>query len=154
MIDAPEVTQSEAQATAVIRSTVPRSEIQRVMGPAIGEVMAAVTAQGVGPVGPVFTHHLRMRPETFEFEVGVPVSGAVAEVGRVTAGSLPSARVARTVYRGPYEGLGAAWESFMGWIAAQGLTPADDLWERYVVGPESGPDASAWKTELNRPLVG
>ena len=27
------------------------------------------------------------------------------------------------------------------------------LWERYLVGPESGPDAANWRTELNKPLV-
>ena len=53
---------------------------------------------------------LRMDPDTFDFEVGVPV-------------------------------------------AAGGHTPAPDLWECYVAGPESGPDPAAWRTELNRPLL-
>lgn len=29
-----------------------------------------------------------------------------------------------------------------------------DAWERYVVGPGSDPDPSAWRTELSRPLAG
>lgn len=36
MIDTPQITQSAAQLTAVIRLTIPRAEIQKVMGPAIG----------------------------------------------------------------------------------------------------------------------
>jgi effector-binding domain-containing protein len=63
-------------------------------------------------------------------------------------------RVARTVYRGPYEGLGTAWGEFNAWIAANGHTPAPDLWECYVAGPESSPDPATWRTELNRPLIG
>ena len=35
-----------------------------------------------------------------------------------------------------------------------GHRPAEDLWERYVKGPESGPDPAAYRTELNRPLAG
>ena len=62
--------------------------------------------------------------------------------------------MARTVYHGPYEGLGAAWGEFMDWIAANGHTPADDLWEVYSVGPETSPDPAGWRTEFNRPLVG
>jgi effector-binding domain-containing protein len=62
--------------------------------------------------------------------------------------------VARVVYRGPYEGLGAAWGEFDAWIAANGHKPGTDLWECYVAGPESSPDPAAWRTELNRPLVG
>ena len=52
----------------------------------------------------------------------------------------------------PY--VGAAWGEFDAWIAAQGLAAAPDLWECYLAGPESGPDPTTWRTELNRPLVG
>ena len=39
----------------------------------IGELMAAVAAQGVEVAGPLFTHHLRMDPQIFDFELGLPV---------------------------------------------------------------------------------
>ena len=154
MLDTPQITQTAAQLTAIIHLTVPREEIRNVMGPGIGEVMAAVAAQGIAPAGPWFTHHLRMDPDTFDFEVGVPVTAPVVAVGRVKAGQWPAMKVARTVYHGEYEGLGAAWGEFMAWIAAQGLTPGPDLWECYAAGPESSPDPSTWRTELNRPLTG
>ncbi len=153
MLDQPQIVQTAAQRTAVIRLTIPRSEIQRVMGPGINEVMTAIAAQGIAPAGPVFSHHLRMDPDTFDFEIGVPVAAPIAAAGRVEAGQLPAATVARTSYRGPYEGLGAAWGEFIAWIAAEGHEPAPDLWECYVTGPESNPDPATWQTELNRPLV-
>ena len=127
MLDTPQITQTAAQLTAIIRLTVPREEIRDVMGPGIGEVRAAVAAQGIAPAGPWFTHHLRMDPVTFDFEVGVPVAAPVVAVGRVKAGHLPATKVARTVYRGAYEGLAAAWGEFMAWIAAEGHTPGPDL---------------------------
>jgi effector-binding domain-containing protein len=83
----------------------------------------------------------------------VPVLAPVSPVGRVKPGRLPAVRAARTVYRGPYEGLGPAWGEFDAWIAAQGHTPAPALWECYVAGPESSPDPAAWRTEFNRPLA-
>ena len=154
MIDTPEITQTTARTTAIIRLTIPRAEIRNVMGPGIGELMAVVTAQGIGPAGPLYSHHLKMDPDTFDFEIGVPVTAPVAPTGRVQAGQLPAAKVARTVYHGAYEGLGAAWGEFTAWVEANGHTPASNLWEYYVVGPESGPDPASWRTELNRPLVG
>lgn len=154
MLDAPRITQTPAQPTAVIRLTIPRAEIQQVMGPGISELMAAVAAQGVAPAGPWFTHHLKMDPHTFDFEIGVPVAAPVAVAGRVQPAELPAATVARAVYHGAYEGLGAAWEAFGTWIASQGHAPAPDLWECYVVGPESTADPAGWRTELNRPLLG
>jgi effector-binding domain-containing protein len=153
VIDTPRIVQTSAQLVAVIRLTVPREEIRNVMGPAIGEVLAAVGAQGVGPAGPVFSHHFRMDPAVFDFEVGVPVTSPVSAEGRVTAGVLPAATVARTVYRGAYEGLGSAWGELDAWVTRENLSAAPDLWECYVAGPESGPDPSTWRTELNRPLV-
>lgn len=154
MIDKPQIVQTTAQPAAVIRITVPREEIQTVMGPAMAEVHSVATAQGVAPAGPMFSHHLRMDPNVFDFEVGLPVSAPVTRAGRVQPSELPAARVARTVYHGPYEGLADAWSEFMGWIEAERLSPAPDLWECYLSGPESSPHPANWRTELNRPLLG
>jgi effector-binding domain-containing protein len=146
MLDKPEIIHTEARQAAVIRLTIPRAEIHTVMGPGIGEVMAAVSAQGVGPAGPVFAHHLRMDPGTFDFELGVPVKAPFTAVGRVKPGQLPAAKVARTVYSGSYEGLGPAWGEFNAWLKANGHKPGPTLWECYVTGPESGPDPADWRT--------
>jgi effector-binding domain-containing protein len=154
MLDTPQIVRTTDQPTAVIRLTIPRAEIQNVMGPGIAEVRAVVAAQGMAPAGPWFTHHLAMHPATFDFEVGVPVTAAIAASGRVKPGHLPAMTVAQTVYRGPYEGLAGAWGEFEAWIAANGHTSAPDLWEVYVVGPEASADPGAWRTEMNRPLLG
>jgi effector-binding domain-containing protein len=154
MLDTPQITKSAAQLTAFIHLTIPREEIQTVMGPGIGELMSTVAAQGITPAGPWFNHHLTMDSKTFDFEISVPVTTAVTATGRVMAGQLPATTVARAVYHGPYEGLGAAWGEFNSWIASQGHTAGPNLWECYVAGPESGPDSATWRTELNRPLIG
>jgi effector-binding domain-containing protein len=69
----------------------------------------------------------------------------------VRADVLRAATVARSVYHGDYEGLADAWGELMTWIEARALTPADDLWECYTVGPETCDDPSDRRTELNRP---
>ena len=124
------------------------------MGPAIGEVIAAVVAQGIGSAGPVFSHHFRMSPDIFDFEVGVPVTMPVTPVGSVQPSELPAAKVMRTIYRGPYEGLGGAWGEFSEWLTANGHSKAENLWEFYLVSPESTSDPEKLETELNRPLLG
>jgi effector-binding domain-containing protein len=154
MIDSPQITQTNAQPIAVLHLTVPRSEIVHVMQPGLRELLAALAAQGVAPAGPWFTHHLRMEPGIFDFEIGVPIAAPVAAAGRVKSAQRPAMKVARTVYRGPYEGLAAAWGEFDAWIAAQGHTPAGDLWECYATGPELSPDPAHWQTQLERPLAG
>jgi len=121
-------------------------------GAAVEELLGVLAGQGVKPKGPVFAHHLRMAPDTFDFELGVPVTGRVKPEGRVKPSELPATRVARTVYSGDYAGLPDAWSEFDRWMKGQGLTQADDLWEVYAVGPDKTPDPSGWRTELNRPV--
>lgn len=154
MLDTPEIAQTEVQPAAVIRLTVPRAAIREVMGPGLGEIRAALAAQGIAAAGPWFTHHFRMDPAVFDFEIGVPVATPVVAAGRVQPGQLPTSRVARTTYHGGYEGLPAAWAEFDEWIRAKRHKPATDLWECYITGPESGFDPAGWRTQLNRPLVG
>jgi len=49
MLATPEITTTNVEEAAVIRLTVPRSEMKKVFGPAVGELMAALAAQGVKP---------------------------------------------------------------------------------------------------------
>ena len=153
MLDAPRIIESAAQLTAAIRLTIPRTEIQHVMGPGLAELRAAVTAQGLAPTGPWLTHHFRMDPAIFDFEIALPVSTPVAAAGRMRTGHLPATTVARAVLHGDYAGLPAAWGELDAWIAAHGYTPGAELWERYVVGPESHSNPADWRTELNRPVT-
>jgi effector-binding domain-containing protein len=154
MLDTPQITHSPAQITATIHVRIPRSEIKTVLEPAIREVYAAVLAQGLAPTGPWFTYHPKIEPEVFDFDACVPVDRPIVATGRVKPGELRAAKVARTIYHGPYEGLAEAWPDFNAWIEASGLTPATDRWARFLVGPESTSDPSEWRTELNRPLIG
>jgi effector-binding domain-containing protein len=153
MIATPEIVHTLAQPAAVIRLDIPRSEMGAVFGPALEEILTVLQAQFVEATGPAFAHHLRMSPDRFDFELGLPINGTITNEGRVRLGELPArARVARTTYEGPYEGLPQAWQAFTDWMNAQGLKQDGDLWEIYAYGPQSNPDPKTWRTELNRPL--
>lgn len=153
MLEALQVVQTDERMTAVIHLTVARAEIAKVMGPAMAEVAAVLAAQGIAPAGPCFSYHLTWPAETFDFEVGFPVAVPVAAAGRVKPGRLPAAQVARSVYRGGYEGLGEAWGEFCARASAAGLKGAGRLWESYAAGPETGAAPAHWRTELNLPLA-
>ena len=96
MLATPQVIQTIAQEAAVIHLTVPRKEMMKVFGPAAGELMATLAAQGVPPISAIFAHHIKMSPDIFDFELGVLVSAQVRAEGRVKPGELPAAKVART----------------------------------------------------------
>jgi effector-binding domain-containing protein len=152
MIEEPKIIETSEQKAAVIHITVPRDRIQEVMGPGHNELMSTLKAQGIAPSGPWFSHHFRMDPKVFDFEIGVPVAGEIEPSGRVKPGQLPATKVARTTYTGGYEGLGPAWGDFDKWLKEHGYNTAGDLWEVYTAGPETGNDSTLYRTELNRPL--
>jgi effector-binding domain-containing protein len=153
MISATDIITLPAQPTAMIAIEIPTSQIREAMGAGIGELHAALAAQGIAQTGPWFTHHKRPPTDSFDFEIHLPVASSVTETGRVRAGERPELKVARTVYSGGYESLGAAWGKFLEALSAQGFKTTPDLWEVYTVGPESGPDESAYRTELIKPIA-
>jgi effector-binding domain-containing protein len=153
MIEAPRILPTTSQPCAMLRLTVPRDQIQHVMGPGLREVFEAIAAQGLNVSGRWFTHHLSGPSDVFDLEIGVPVSAPLTAAGRVTPGEWPAMTVARTVYTGPFEGLAAAWGEFRKWIDSQDVTSSEDLWERYLSGPESSPNPTNWRTELNQPVT-
>lgn len=148
-----EVVATNTIPAAVIHIAIPKAEIRNVMGPAMQELMALVAAKGITPAGRIFSHHFIHEADRFEFEVGIPVSGAVKEAGRVRSGALPARKVVRTIYTGGYEGLGAAWGAFSAAVDKAGHSTTGEFWEVYLTGPETGPDGSRYTTELAKVVV-
>jgi effector-binding domain-containing protein len=152
VIDLPRVGRTQPQLLAKIRFTLPRAQLRAVLGPAMGEVKAAVAAQGIAAAAPWFTHYLSIDPLHADFEVCVPVTRAVAETGRVRADEWPATNVARTTYHGAYEGLASGWADLKLWVKANGYAAGEGFWECYAVGPESRTSSRGWRTELLLPL--
>ena len=99
---------------------------REVMGPGHQELMAAIAAQGIATAGRV-----RASPEDGcrGLRLGDLRARRFPHVprGRVDSGKLRAAKVARTVYHGPYEGLGEAVDKYKAWIAANGYATRPQL---------------------------
>lgn len=149
MITAPQILTTSAQAAATIHLVIPRQDMGRYMDPAIQEVIAAITAQGLAITGPMFSYHHRRPSDTFDFEIGFPVAQAVQEQGRVKSSSLPAAKVVRAVYQGPYEHLGEAWRALEHRVKEHGITTTGRFWESYLNNPDEVQDPGGYLTELN-----
>ena len=150
----PEIITTKAQHTATIRMNIPRNEMMKVFGPAVQELAAALTAQGMPPTSAAFAHHFKMTPGVFDFEIGFVTPKPIQPTGRVNPSQWPAEKCAHAIYAGPYEGLPSAWGEFTEWMKSNGCVQAEDLWEHYVTGPHSSPDPTQWRTELYRPLRG
>jgi effector-binding domain-containing protein len=154
MIDTPQMVQTQELPTAVIRFRIKRPEMMTVFGPAVQELLEVLKAQGIAPASAVFAYHHSMPPGEFDFEMGFVIDRAVKGSGRVVASTLPATKVARTIYRGGYEGLPGAWGEFTAWMTKEGVKQAESLWELYDKGPQTSPDPSKWETVLHRVVAG
>jgi effector-binding domain-containing protein len=154
MTTTPSITALPAVAAAAIHLHIPRDTMQQHVGPACKELYGTLATQALEPSGPLVFYYMRMPDTHFDFELAVPVLGAVKATGRVRGIQLPAAdRAATSLYTGPYEGLPQAWRALVQWIRAAGHPAAVHFFERYPVGPETGLPASQWRTELCQPLV-
>ena len=152
MIDTPELVDVPARKIAKIHLVVPSKDIMTHMGAGLKEVRQALAEQNIKASGAWLTHHFKVPNTTFDFEICIPVETDVAPQGRVGAGELRAARIARTVYNGNYSGLPNGWVEFMTWIHAHELQMAGDFCEAYTVGPDDSTDPADWRTELSCPL--
>jgi effector-binding domain-containing protein len=124
-----------AQTVALVRGRMRPDEIGAFVGPAFGEVLAALGAQGLQPAGPPFCRY-RMQEDAFDVEAGFPASGPVVPTGRVEPDALPAGSVATTMHVGAYDKVGEVYEELIAWVETQGLVPAGEPWESYLDGPE------------------
>jgi effector-binding domain-containing protein len=67
---------------------------------------------------------------------------------------LPGRRAVTTVHVGPYDSMHKTYAEVHAWMATQGLTPADHMWEVYLSDPSAEPDSSTWRTQIVWPVDG
>ena len=145
----PEIITTNEQPTAVIHLVIPGRDMPKYMDPAIQEILKTLKDQGLQPTGPLFSYHHRRPSDTFDFEIGFPVTKAIKPVGRVISGTLPAEKIVRSIYHGPYEGLGSAWGELQSWVRARKLAESGRFWECYLDDPAKVEDPKEYRTELN-----
>jgi effector-binding domain-containing protein len=136
-----------------IRDHTDMAGIAATMGRAFGELYGYLGQVGAPPAGPPVAIYGRMDPERgVDVEICVPVARPLAPAGRIEADTLIGGRVAVTRHRGPYDGLGAAYEATQGWIREHGLRPTGPPRERYLNGPDETPPEEL-ETQIEIPVA-
>jgi effector-binding domain-containing protein len=147
-ITEPELANLNETMTAVIHGVVPMAEIADFFDRSFSELATVLEGQDIAPTGPAFARYAGPPGQTADLEGGFPVHEAVTPEGQVHPSSLPAGRVARLLHAGGYGQLGESWGRLGAWIADQGLTAGEDLWEVYVTEPNPDMDPADLRTEL------
>jgi DNA-binding transcriptional MerR regulator len=121
---------------------------------ALGELSAALTAQGVelaGPAGGMFSSELfsGARGDATMF---IPCGEDARAVGRIAMVAVPAVELATIVHEGSHANIDLAYGSLATYVTRHTLGMDGPLREYYLVGPQDTPDASAWRTEIGWPI--
>ncbi|TXN31898.1 GyrI-like domain-containing protein [Lacisediminihabitans profunda] len=136
-----------------VHEVIPMSELTDFFGRALAEAAAEMGKQGAFPGGPPVALYHGMPTDTIDVTAGFPVSRAVAPAGRVVVATLPGGSAVEATHAGPYDTLAETYGEISAWIADQKLTPAEDMFEEYLVGPDGESDPANWRTRIVFPLA-
>jgi DNA-binding transcriptional MerR regulator len=143
-----------AMRVAAITEDVTTAQVGAWYQGALGELYATVSAQGVavaGVAGGVYADEL-FADERGSATVYLPVSGSVAELGRVRQRELPAVELAVVTHDGPDAGVDRAYGALASYVTRHALAVAGPIREFYPVSRQQTMDAAAWRTEIGWPI--
>lgn len=125
----------QEQHAAAVRGHVEADAIAAFLGEAFGEAARVVAGQGLAVSGAPYGRYRPTGDGGMDVEAGFPVRGAVTAEGRVEPTTLPGGLVARTLHKGEYAGVGAAYEAVQTWLIQNGYVGGGEPWESYLDEP-------------------
>lgn len=139
---------------AVVRERVPLADLPEFFDRSYPAVVAAAAEQGVPLAGEPFAlYHGAPGPDGVDVEAGFPVAEPIRAVGSVASGMRPGGRTAVAVHIGPYDRLPDTYELIQKHLTAEGMVPAEDMWEEYTSDPREEPNPENWRTVVHWPIA-
>lgn len=130
------------------------AEIPNLMSQAFCTLEQALKKANATPTGGPFAHYRSVRDGHVEVDVGFPVAAASREAlaaAGLELGQTASGTAMHGLHVGPYERLAQFYDAILAELRERGLTPSEDMWERYLDGPEVPPEKT--RTEVFWPAA-
>jgi effector-binding domain-containing protein len=134
-----QILEHPAQPVLSVRLRTPVSELPQHLGRVYGAIFHYLGELGEPPAGMPFAAYYNMDMQDLDVEIGVPVAHALPARGELQAGFIPAGRFAETLYVGPYEACGPAYEALAAFVNAQGCEPTGVAYEYYLNDPSQEP---------------
>lgn len=151
----PEPRQVECEPRHVVglHDVVPMADLTSFFTLAFTAAAERLAAQGTPPAAPAVAHYRGPATERADVTAGFPVPDSVAAPRGLVVDTLPGGPAVEVVHRGRYETLGDSYAVLSTWVAEHGAEAATEMWEEYLVGPDSEQPPEAWETRIVQPLL-
>lgn len=146
-----EVVDLSPQAVLVMEAQVPPAELGAALGRIFPAVHAHITTQGCDMAGMPFLRYLDMT-DHFSIQAGIPVAAPVVGTDEILATELPGGRTATTLFLGPYDQLGLAWDALREWCTEQRFEVGFGGWDVYENDPTTVSNPQEIRTRIYQPL--
>jgi effector-binding domain-containing protein len=123
------------QPTLFIRTNTSIKELPQALGKAyaaIGEFMAELGEQ---PAGAAYAAYFNFDMKDIDVEIGFPVASALPGKDPIQSGELPTGKIARCLYQGPYNKIEPAYNALTAWVEEQGYEATGVSYEFYLNDP-------------------
>ena len=118
-----------------MRSRIPSQALPDFLGKAYSGIFQYLAELGESPAGFPFVAYYNMDMHDLDVEAGFPVSKPLPGRDEILAGALPEGMVAETVYTGPYQEMGPAYEELTHWTQENGYEASGVVYEFYMNDP-------------------
>lgn len=136
-----------------VHDVIPMDHMTEYFGRAFATAAAELSRQGLFPAGPpVALYHGAPSENAADITAGFPVAEPLSPTPAAVLQSLPGGPAIVAVHSGPYDTLGQTYAELTEWMTEQNLKPAGDMWEEYLVGPDSEANPAKWQTRIVFPL--
>ncbi|MGE0623942.1 MAG: GyrI-like domain-containing protein [Pseudomonadales bacterium] len=146
-----EVVELKPQPVLVMEAVAAPPELGDVLAGILPMVHAFAESHGASITGMPFLRYLAMT-DRFTIEAGMPVAETIDSEGEVQCRELPGGRAATTVFLGPYDRVGDAWDALYGWCDERGIERRFGGWDVYENDPTGIDDPKDYRTRLYLPL--
>ncbi|MEO6199834.1 MAG: GyrI-like domain-containing protein [Cryobacterium sp.] len=136
-----------------VHGVVPMTDMTDFFGRAFTTSAAELGTQGAHPAGPALAIYHGKPGETADVTAGFPASQPVTGTTDAVVVTLPGGPAIQTIHTGSYDDLGTTYGELRQWVAEQQLDMAEDVWEEYLTGPDSGAEPATWQTLIVWPLA-
>jgi effector-binding domain-containing protein len=146
-----EVVTLKPQPVLVVEEEVAPEELGEALARIFPAVHGLASRLGAQITGMPFLRYLGMT-DGFHIQAGVPIAEPVPGTDDIKAAELPGGKAATTVFFGPYQEVGAAWDAINTWRQERGIEPVFGGWDVYENDPTEVSDPSEIRTRLYQPL--
>ncbi len=134
-----EVTFRYIQLALTIRTITRLQDLPKVMEKSLRKIKEHLAKFEEEPTGPPFAAYYDMSMDSFDVEIGFPVSRAFAETGNIQTSVIPGGKIASCTHTGPYTGISKAYQFLSNWVKENGYETKEVVYEIYFNDPAVTP---------------